>query len=231
MSALIFDIESAGDLLSECDDTTKKLINEKVNPKNEKDIDVNETMGLSPYTGKIVVIGTLDSEIDRGAVYYLNPEGVKDDSETKGIIYRAYSTEKELLNKFWEIADKYSTFVTYNGRMFDIPYILIRSAIHNVKPTKDLMRGRYLYQQSPKAVHIDLYDQLAFYGSFRFKTGGSLHMACKAFSIKSPKDGGIDGSMVTTMFNDKKYQEIAKYNSRDLWATKSLYEKWQKYLA
>ena len=120
MSALIFDIESAGNSLSEYDDTTRKLINNKVNPDNDKDIDVNETMGLSPYTGKIVAIGTLDSEVDRGAVYYLIPEGKNDDQEVDGIIYRSYRTEKELLSKFWEVAAKYSTFVTYNGRMFDI---------------------------------------------------------------------------------------------------------------
>lgn len=231
MSALIFDIESAGDKLSEFDDLTKKLIEAKVNPDGKKDINIEETFGLSPYTGKIVAIGTLDSDVDKGAVYYLDPDGKKDDQEISGIVYRVFRTEKELLEKFWEVAEKYSNFVSYNGRMFDLPFILIRSAIHGIKPSKDLMRGRYLYQQSPNAIHIDLYDQLAYYGSFRFSTGGSLHMACNAFGIKSPKEGGIDGSMVTTMFQSKKYKEIALYNSNDLWATRSLYKKWQKYLS
>lgn len=231
MSALIFDIECAGSPLSEFDDKTKELINQRVNPDNDKEINIEDSFGLSPYTGKIVTIGTLDSDTDKGAIYYLNPGGGTDNEKIDGIIYRSYKNEKELLEKFWDVANKYSTFVTYNGRMFDIPFVMIRSAVHEVKPSKDLMRGRYLYQQSPSAVHIDLYDQLTYYGSFKFATGGSLHMACQTFSIKSPKDTGIDGSMVSTMYNDKKYKEIAKYNSGDLYATRSLYKKWQKYLA
>lgn len=231
MSGLIFDIETAGNPPSELDDITKNLIDKKVNPDIDKGTNIEESLGLSPYTGKIITIGTLDSNTDKGAVYYLNPEGITDNEEVDGIVYRSFKNEEVLLKKFWEIADKYNTFITFNGRMFDIPFILIRSAINHVKPSKDLMRGRYLYQQSPSAIHIDLYDQLTYYGSFRFTTGGSLHMACNAFSIKSPKDGGLDGSMVTPMFYEKKYKEIAEYNSRDLWATRSLYKKWQKYLS
>ena len=69
--------------------------------------------------------------------------------------------------------------ITFNGRGFDCPFILIRSAVHKIKPTKDLMPNRY------NGVHIDLLDQLTFYGASRRKF--SLDMWCKTFGIKAPK--------------------------------------------
>jgi hypothetical protein len=92
------------------------------------------------------------------------------------------------------------------------------------------MQGRYLYQQRG-IQHIDIYDQLTYYGGFRFPTGGSLHMACQAFGVNTPKEDDIDGSKVTPMFKAGQYREIADYNRRDILATKKVYDYWQKYLA
>lgn len=106
---------------------------------------------------------------------------------------------------------------------------MIRSAIHGIRPTKDLMRGRYLYQNATDAMHIDLFDQLSFYGAFRGR-GKSLHMWSRAFGIESPKAQGITGSDVGRLFMEKKYFDIARYNVGDLRATKTLYDRWEKYL-
>ena len=104
---------------------------------------------------------------------------------------------------------------------------MTRSAIHGVKPTRNLMEGRYLYQQRD-GKHIDLQDQLTFYGAVWKK--GNLHLWSRAFGIKSPKSEGVTGDDVGQLFKDKKFLEIAKYNAGDLRATKELYEKWEKYL-
>lgn len=229
MPALILDIETAGEKLESFDQQTIDLIKEKNEDKDDNEI--AQMLGLSPYTGKVVAIGTLDSDSDRGAVYYLDSNEVVNEETPSGIVYRSFKDEKELIKKFWELASSYSTFVTFNGRGFDIPFLMVRSAIHKVKPTKDLLRGRYLYQQSPGAGHIDLYDQLTFYNSFRYASGGSLHMACQAFGIESPKGGEVSGSMVTEMYHRGKFKEIAEYNGRDLWATRSLYNIYKEYLA
>jgi len=90
------------------------------------------------------------------------------------------------------------------------------------------MSNRYTNSQKFDARHIDLQDQLTFYGTTNYK--GSIHMWCKAFNIESPKEEEITGDMVGKYFNEGKYLEIARYNAGDLTATKRLYEYWNKNL-
>jgi DNA polymerase elongation subunit (family B) len=234
MNALIVDIETAGEDWSAIDEQTRQQMTERVqdfHPDLDETAAVSQArtdLGLSPLTGEIIALGALDCQSASGAVYFQAPEQSLKDREADGVKFKVVS-EKELLEKFWQLSAKYETFVTFSGRTFDIPYIMIRSAIHEIRPTKDLMRGRYLYQQAGNAIHIDLHDQLKFYGSLMKL--GSLHLACRAFGIATPKDGSIDGKMVSDFYRQKKYQEIAEYNARDLLATRELYLKWQKYLA
>lgn len=232
MSALIIDIETAGEDWDKIDSQTKELLVDRVkkwHPEmgDEAEDSAKDELGFSPFTGEIVALGLLDSDTQKGAVYYQAPKKPIADQEKDGMKL-CVQTEKEMLEKFWQLSERYTHFVTYSGRTFDIPYIMIRSAIHDIQPNKDLMRGRYLYQQSPNAIHIDLYDQLSFYGAMRI---GGLHLACRAFGIETPKDGEIDGAKVQEYFRAGKYQEIAEYNARDIVSTNALYRKWQKLLA
>ena len=71
-------------------------------------------------------------------------------------------------------------------------------------------------------------DQLSFYGALWRK--GNLHLWSKAFNIKSPKSDGVSGADIGRLFKDKKYLDIARYNTGDLLATEELYDNWQKYL-
>lgn len=212
-------------------------------------------LGFSPLTAQIVAIGVLDCAKDEGVVYFQAPGEKLDEfsASAKGrsasggkgtyvsdelgsasggkednITFKQCS-EKEMLEKFWEGAKNYNYFITFNGRSFDLPFMMVRSAINGVRPTKDLMRGRYLYQQTSDAMHIDLLDQLTFYGAMRRK--GSLHLWSRAFGIISPKASGITGDDVAKLFKEKKYAEIARYNAGDLRATKELHEKWENYMS
>lgn len=232
MPALVIDIETAGEDWSLIDDQTKKiLVKRAAYQMGGEELTAEEIaeqqLGISPLTGEIVAFGMLDCESSSGAVYFQAPEADASQEEYRGLKMRACS-EKEILERFWDLSDRYTHFVTYSGRTFDIPYILLRSAIHGIRPKKDLMRGRYLYQQAPGAIHVDLYDQLSFYGAMRL---GGLHTVCRAFGIDSPKSEEIDGARVGEFFRAKKYREIAEYNAGDLFATKELYKKWQSLLA
>lgn len=233
MSQLIFDIETIGESWEDLDETTQKSLLRRVQratSEEEREIltkEIQEGLGLSPLTGEIVAIGILDSEKDKGAVYYQTPGQPDKDLEEEGIRYRQMN-ELQMLHEFWRIADSYDEFVSFNGRGFDVPYLMLRSAINKIKPTKDLMSNRYLGSQKYNAKHIDLYDQLSFYGSTRGP--GALHMYCRALGITSPKGNGIDGSEVGKYFKDGKYEEIARYNAADLFATRDLYKIWEKYL-
>jgi hypothetical protein len=55
-------------------------------------------------------------------------------------------------------------------------------------------------------------------------------MWCKAFGIKSPKEEGITGHEVNELFKAGKYIEIAKYCLGDLYATKELFDYWDKFV-
>jgi len=231
---LIFDIETVGADFDSLDQTTQDNLTRWIEKSTRSDeeyeaalADLKSGLGFSPLTGEIVAIGMMSLHDGKGAVYYQAP-GQKNSEETLGDIVLKQLDEKEMLQKFWQAATKFTTFVTFNGRAFDAPFLAIRSAIHGVRPTKDLLRGRYLYQQSPVAVHIDLQDQLTFYGATPKK--GSLHLFARAFGIESPKESGVTGDDVARLFKEKKYLDIARYNIGDLRATAALYRKWNDYL-
>lgn len=233
MATLIFDIETIGESWEAMDTTTKEVlsrwIHKTTNTKTEEESqlkDLQEGLGFSPLTGKIVAIGVYDLERKQGAVYYTG-EGREPDEEVGGYVLKQ-RTEKEMLEDFWEGAKSYDTFVSFNGRAFDVPFLLHRSVVCEVMPTCDLMEGRYLYQQ--KGVkHVDLQDQLTFYGSMSKRP--SLHLFCRAYGIESPKGEGVSGDDVALLFKEKKFRDIARYNARDVTATTELYEKWLMYLA
>lgn len=231
---LIFDIETVGESFDSLDETTQEVLTrwiekESESPEEYKTAleDLKNGLGFSPLTGEIVVIGVLDCEKDKGVVYFQAPGENLKSFEEDGITYKPMP-EKEMLESFWKGAEQYREFISFNGRTFDAPFLMIRSAMHGIRPSKDLMRGRYLYQQAPDAAHVDLYDQLSFYGSVRRK--GGLHLWSRLFGIASPKAGGITGDDVGKLFKEKKFLEIAKYNVGDLRATKTLYDKWDTYL-
>ncbi len=233
MATLIFDIETIGESWETMDTNTQEVlsrwIHKTTKTKTEEEsqlTDLKEGLGFSPLTGKIVAIGVYDLERKQGAVYYTG-EGRESDEEVGGYVLKQ-RTEKEMLEDFWEGAKSYDTFVTFNGRSFDVPFLLHRSVVQGVMPTCDLIEGRYLYQQ--KGVHhVDLQDQLTFYGAMFKKP--SLHLFCRAYGILSPKSEGISGDDVALLFKEKKFHDIARYNARDVTATTALYEKWLMYLA
>ncbi len=230
---LIFDIETIGVDFESLDETTKDSLTRWIKKESTSDADYQEALrelkdglGFSPLTGEIIVIGVFDYDKNQGVVYFQAPgENIKEFSE--GNIKFKQMNEKEMLENFWQGAKEYQDFISFSGRIFDVPFLMVRSAVYDIKPTKNLMKGRYLYQQDFNSRHIDLADQLTFYGTVRRK--GSLHLWSNVFGIKSPKSEGITGDDVGRLFKEKKFLEIAKYNVGDLIATKELYEKWNKY--
>lgn len=233
MATLIFDIETVGERWEALDDVTKsqltRWIDRSAHSGAEHQVqltDLKEGLGFSPLTGKIVALGLYDLERKQGAVYYTGEGHEADDVEGEYVLKQC--SEKELLEDFWEGAVSYNTFVTYNGRGFDVPFILHRSVVHGVMPTKDLMEHRYLSMQK-SCWHVDLQDQLTFYGAMYRRP--SLHMFCRAYGIESPKTKEVSGDDVAGLFREKKFRDIALYNIRDVIATTELYQKWFTYLA
>jgi len=233
MNKLVFDIETVGEDFDQMDKTTQEALTKwiKKDAGDEREYKkmlegLKEGLGLSPLTGQIVAIGVLDVGQNKGVVYFQAP-GQKLAEFEQGSFKFKPATEKEMLESFWEGAKNYHEFISFNGRGFDVPFLVARSAVNRVKITKDLMSNRYLSSQRSGSLHVDLLDQLTFYGAAGRK---GLHLWCRALGIESPKSKGIDGNSVAALFREKKYIDIAKYNSDDLVATKKLYRVWNEYM-
>ena len=233
---LIIDIETVGRDFDKLNKTTQHNLTRWIKREAAGDkkkynaylIDIKEGLGFSPLTGEIAAIGVLDTGKNQGVVYFQAPDVEIEEYKEAGFVFKP-KTEKEMLINFWQGIKNYSTIVTFNGQAFDLPFIMIRSAANKVKPSINLFMKRYLNYQGYRLKHIDLLDQLSNYGAARRK--GSLHLYCEAFGIKSPKAAGITGDDVNRLFRQKKYKEIAEYNSWDLIATWELYQVWKEYFA
>lgn len=232
MSYLVFDIETIGKPFDSFDDTSKNIFAEwaqrdtHTDEQAEAELEkIKMGLPLSPFLGEVVAISALDQD-GKGGTYFQAPDATLKDFEDDGVQYRV-GNEKELLERFWEVAKHYTTFVTFNGRGFDVPYLMIRAAVHGIRPTRDLMSNRYISMQRG-VTHVDLSDQMTFYGALYPRP--KLHFVAQAFGLTSSKGGGIDGKEVPQAFADKRYEEIARYCTDDVRVTGEVYERWNELL-
>ena len=135
-------------------------------------------------------------------------------------------TERQILEKFWEYLDKDDRFISFNGRQFDGPFLMIRSAIRGLPPKRDLVGNRYRFHPN-----CDLREVLNFNGTInprqmRF----NLDLACKSFGIVSSKTEGMDARAVETLYRAGRHEDIAIYCLEDVRATSELYHKLEKTL-
>lgn len=221
MSRLILDIETAGRELESLDEAVRQYMLRGAETEEEVTA-VRESLSFYPHTGEVVAIGLLNPDTEKGAVYFQQPLGAEAalPFEEDGLRFEA-GTEADILRKFWETVRSYSSVVTFNGRGFDCPFLLVRSALYNIKPTKELMPNRYSDE------HIDLMDRLHFFGAVRKRF--SLDMWCRALGIESPK-GDITGYDVTGLFRQGRSLDIARYCGGDLRATRDLFFRWEGFM-
>lgn len=220
MSRIILDIETVGRDFISLDKETQEYLLRWAETEDEVK-EVKESLSFYPLTGEIVAIGMLNPDSGKGMVHFQTPNDSLLPFEEDGVLFQTGS-EKDILQKFWDLAKGYDQIVTFNGRSFDCPFILIRSAIHKIKPSKDLMPNRY------NGSHIDLLDQFTFYGASRRRF--SLDMWCRAFGVKSPKSDGVTGYDVKELYLSGRYIDLAKYCLGDLRATRELLAYWESYI-
>jgi DNA polymerase elongation subunit (family B) len=220
MSRVIFDIETVGVEFSGLDEQSQEYLLKGARTDEERAA-VPETLSFSPLTGQVVAIAMLNPDTGKGAVYYQDPATGAAEHEEDGIVFSS-GGEKEILERFWETMKFYDQFVTFNGRSFDCPFLMVRSAIHRVRPSKNMVPYRYGDE------HIDLYDRLGFFGAVRRTM--SLHMWCQAFGIPSSKANGITGYDVPRLFREGRCLDIARYCYDDIRATAELFRAWDAYI-
>jgi DNA polymerase elongation subunit (family B) len=220
MSRIILDIETAGKDFESLDEATQEYLLRYAETEDKKE-EVKDSLSFYPLTAEIVAIGMLNPDTDKGHVFFQTTGELLLPFEEDNIRYET-GNEKDIIGKFWKTVKGYDQVITFNGRSFDCPFILIRSAMHKMKPTKELMPSRYT------SSHIDLLDQLTFFGASRRKF--SLDMWCRAFGITSPKENGITGYEVKDLYKSGRSLDIARYCAGDLRATRELFMYWENFI-
>lgn len=220
MSRIIFDIETAGRDFDSLEKPVQDYLLKWSGTEDERQ-EVRDSLSFYPLTGEIITIGMYDPDTRRGTVYFQNNSDPQLPFEDEGITYET-GTEDEIIIRFWDMIKTCKQFITFNGRGFDCPFIMVRSAAHKIRPVRDLMPNRY------GDTHIDLFDQLTFFGASRRKF--SLDMWCRTFDIQSPKEGGITGYDVKDLYKSGRYTDIARYCAGDIKATAELLSVWEKYI-
>jgi predicted PolB exonuclease-like 3'-5' exonuclease len=124
--------------------------------------------------------------------------------------------EADLLRAFWALAGNASCVVSYNGRGFDVPFLVGRSLIHEVPVRVDLQGSPYAMRP-----HCDLFYALGGRGG---RGPSSLDVVCWALGLSSPKED-MDGSMVATFYAKGEVARIAQYNAGDVRATTAVYQR------
>jgi DNA polymerase elongation subunit (family B) len=220
MTKIVFDIETTAFALDSFDEVQQQYLMKFSETEAEKEEAIRK-LNLSALTAQVIAIGMLNPETNAGKVLYQSDEKTSWSSQD-GLIEYLTETENGILKWFWETIPRYDQFITFNGRSFDCPFLMLRSALLGIKPTRNLMPPRY-----SSRVHCDLLEQLTFYGVSRKY---NLDFFCKAFGIPTPKDRGFTGLDLPEMFKAKRYKEIAEYCMGDVRATALLYQRWDEFL-
>jgi uncharacterized protein YprB with RNaseH-like and TPR domain len=117
--------------------------------------------------------------------------------------------EKLLLSDFWDYIRSLNNprLFTFNGDSFDIPYIIHRSLVREVRVEKYL--------------HIDLRKTVnSFFSSYDKKVKGNLAYWATVLGIQQKT---LDGSHMISLFLDKRYDEIVEHCAEDVAVAHQLY--------
>ncbi len=210
------DIEVAGLEWEEVDEATRHYLLSRY-PEKEGRESIRHRLALVRGLGRVVAIGMWNLDKDTGAVLvHGSGKRWQDFDALPGTkVWRG--NEREILTEFWRLAADFGTIVTYNGRSYDGPVLLVRSAMLDVPPSRSLSGYRYSIRE-----HCDLLEVFNFFGAARESYG--LDYWCRRFGVESPK-GKMDGALVASKAREGRYDEIAEYCLRDTRATADLFRR------
>ena len=221
MSRVVVDIETLAVPLDTFDDTQQDyLLRFSTTPEEREETLLK--LNLYAPTARVLAIGMLNPDTGGGRVY-IDAPGQRPWESTDGSVQFLPSAETELLEHFWKDLTPYRQIITFNGRGFDCPFLMLRSSLLNVRPSRNLMGNRYDTRS-----HVDLLDQLTFYGATR---KFNLDFYCKAYGIESPKSHGVTGLDLGGLVQKGQFEEIATYCLGDVAATAELFRRWERTLS
>jgi len=154
-----------------------------------------------------------------------------------------YPDEKKVLELFWKgflnfnkiNQNSHPSFISFNGKNFDIPVLILRSLqfpdmLEKLNEVFNFLtddsdqweKERPNYFNRYTKYHIDLIE---LFGTFRTL---SLKTVCYLCGI--PVKEEAEGNQVEQLFEDGQFEKIAKYCAEDVKATALLYAYLNKYI-
>ena len=221
MASVVFDIETVGIPWESLDDAQRTYLQKYARTEEDRE-KLPGMLSLWPFTGRIVVLAMVNPDSGRGRVWYEKTDGRLEEKSSDGLFHFIGDTEAVFLSEFWKAIARFQRFVTFNGRCFDGPFLMLRSAMLGIAPSKNLVGYRYALRP-----HTDLLDVISFFGASR---KWNLDFACKAFGVESPKEHGMDGFSVGPYYQAGRLHEIALYCRRDVEAPARLFRALEKTL-
>lgn len=224
---LIFDIETVGCEFESLDESRREYLLRYAEKEKDEELRTEKVdeairyLNLYPFTAKVCTIGMLNTDTSNSLVLYEGEEDEEWKGEDKNVSYKSLP-EENLISTFWEYAKKADKVITFNGRNFDIPFLMLRSAILKIKPTRNFLGNRY-----SNKTHIDLLEKFTFHGMIK---KFNLDFYCRSFGLESPKSKGVTGMEVNELYRAGRIKDIAIYCGEDVAATYELYKIWKEYL-
>ncbi len=140
--------------------------------------------------------------------------------------------ERQMLEGFLNFIDrKNPKLVSYNGRAFDLPLMMLRAMKYNLscpgyfeEDNKSLNKNRWNNYKSrySENFHADLLDSLGNYGAVR---GMKLDTICQMAGIPGKYD--VSGDMVLELYYKGELEKIYEYCESDVLNTYLLYLKYE----
>jgi hypothetical protein len=128
--------------------------------------------------------------------------------------------ERALLEDFSQFVErKRAHLVTFNGRGFDLPVLVLRCLRHGVALPWYYRERDYRYRFSEDG-HLDLCDFLSEHGA---ASGRGLTLDTAAKLVGLPGKVGVDGSQVEGMYKAGRLDEIKNYCLADVVQTAFLF--------
>lgn len=173
--------------------------------------------GLNGEIISIALVGN-DLDDDKGWVFCREPgedETVVLELFADAVSERLDRAAAGMVDGFNFAQDPY--FIAHNAA-FDLPYIWHRCIVNGV-------RLPFKFPDPGARVGKDYGCTMLGWAGYGGRV--SLDALCRALSVPSPKEGGIDGAGVFDAWLGGRFEEIAAYNLRDTLATRDVWQRLQ----
>lgn len=142
------------------------------------------------------------------------------------------ANEREMITQFLSFIDKYNPrLVSYNGRGFDLPMLMIRAMSYNISVNayfdtndRSLNKDKWTNYRSryDGVFHLDLLDHIS---DFKAVSGLKLDLLCASLNLPGKYD--IHGDQVFELFYNNKLDKIHEYCRSDTLNTYWLFLKYE----